>query len=182
MATPYVAGAVALIRSVAPHSTVLEVRRALLDSTAPLSGGASRVAHGRLDAAAALARVVVTEPEPEPEPDPEEPAEPTPADWTYVEYGVESPHPYANDFSGSVNIEAPTGATEMRLHFDRIDVEANYDFVVVKDAHGTKLAEWTGDQGAVSSDAFAVGWLSLHLFTDGSVTDWGLALAGYSWR
>ena len=64
----------------------------------------------------------------------------------------------------------------------RDSAQANYDFVVVKDLDGTKLAEWTGDLGAVNSEVLRRGRVTLHLYTDSSVTDWGLRLAGYSWR
>ena len=179
MAAPHVAGVVALLRSVAPEASVADVRQALLDSAEPLASGASRVATGgRLSARGALDLILASS---QPE-EPEEPEEPAPTEWTWVDYSVESAHPYTNNYSGQVGITAPAGATSIRLHFDRIDVEANYDFVVVKDTHGAKLAEWSGDLGAVDSQEFPVGQLTLHLYTDSSVTEWGLALSGYSWR
>ena len=110
------------------------------------------------------------------------PAEPPAPEWTFQEYRINSPHPYANDFSGQAAITAPQGATEMRLHFSRIDTEANYDFVVIRSPGGDKLAEWSGNVGAVVSEPLPHGAVTLHLFTDGSVTEWGLELAGYSWR
>ena len=155
MATPHVAGVVALLRSVAPEASVADVRQALLDSAEPLSGGASRVASGgRLSAKGALDLILAsTQPE-----EPETPEEPAPDDWTYVEFGIESAHPYTNDYSGQVGITAPTGAGSIRLHFERSDL------------------------GAVNSQDFPVGDITLHLYTDSSVTEWGLALSGYSWR
>ena len=187
MASPYVAGVVALMKSARPGASVVELRSALLESAEPLASGGTRVASGgRLDAAGALALLLgggTEEPEEPEEPgEPEEPEEPGPADWSYVEHVVESPHPYSDNFSGSALVEAPAGATEIRLHFDRIDTEANYDFVVVKDDDGNKLQEWTGDVGAATSDALPFGQVRVHLYTDYSVTGWGLKLAGYSWR
>ena len=183
MASPYVAGAAALLKSVAPSMSVQELRLTLLSSVDPLAAGASRVATGgRLNARAALELVVGTEEPPAEEEPPPAEEEPPLNEWRFVPYPIESPHPYSDNFSGQVQIVAPEGATEMKLHFTRIDVEQNYDFVVVRDEAGTKLAEWTGDLGAVVSPVFSEPSVRLFLFTDGSVTDWGLALEGFSWR
>lgn len=183
MASPYVAGAAALLKSVAPSMSVQELRLTLLSSVDPLAAGASRVATGgRLNARAALELVVGTEEPPAEEEPPPAEEEPPLNEWRFVPYPIESPHPYSDNFSGQVQIVAPEGATEMKLHFTRIDVEQNYDFVVVRDEAGTKLAEWTGDLGAVVSPVFNEPSVRLFLFTDGSVTDWGLALEGFSWR
>ena len=54
--------------------------------------------------------------------------------------------------------------------------------MVVKDTSGTKLAEWSGDQGEVTSDVLSAGEVTVHLFSDYSVTGWGVSLAGYDWR
>ena len=174
MASPHVAGAAALLKSVEPGLNPAAIRQLLMESSTPVPAFSSRtISGGRLDAFAALDLLVGT-----PEPPVEEPVN----DWTFVSFGVSSPHPYANDFSGQVAIAAPAEATQLRLHFSRISVESNYDFVVVRDLAGTKLAEWTGDLGAVVSDPLDAREVRLLLFTDGSVTDWGLELEGYSWR
>lgn len=179
MAAPYVAGAAALIRSVAPSMTPAGVRNLLMESSTPVSALSGLVASGgRIDAFAALSQIAP----PQQQEEPEEPTEPPPVDWTFQPFTAGSSHPYSNNFSGQVQVEAPAGASEIRLHFSRIDVEANYDFVVVRDDAGTKLAEWSGDLGSVVSEAFPHRAVQLFLFTDGSVTEWGLELEGYSWR
>ena len=184
MASPYVAGAAALLRSVAPSLSVQELRLTLLSTVDPLGAGSSRIATGgRLNARAALELVLGEQQEEEQEePPPEDEQAPPLDEWRFVAFPIESPHPYTDNFSGQVQVVAPEGATEMRLHFERIDVEQNYDFVVVRDEDGAKLAEWTGDLGAVVSPAFNEPSVRLFLFTDGSVTDWGLKLEGFSWR
>ncbi len=179
MASPYVAGAAALIRSVAPSLTPAAIRNLLMDSSTPVSALSGLVASGgRIDAFSALSQLSP----PQDQEAPDEPAEPPPADWTFQQFTAGSAHPYANDFSGQVRVQAPEGASEIRLHFSRIDVEANYDFVVVRDEAGNKLAEWSGDLGTVVSEAFPHGMVDLFLFTDSSVTEWGLELEGFSWR
>jgi|GEM_PF-757500 len=179
MASPYVAGAAALIRSVAPTMSPRDIRGLLMNSSTEVENLSGLVASGgRIDAFAALAGFAPSAPGQEQE----QPEEPAPAAWTFVPFSAASPHPYANNFSGQVQVSAPTGATELRLHFTRLDTEANYDFVVVRDAAGNKLQEWSGDHGSVVSEAFPHDSVSLFLFTDGSVTEWGLELEGFSWR
>jgi len=188
MASPMVTGVVALMRSAAPNASIAEIRDALLGSTAPLAAGSDDVATGgRVDAHAALIALLGADTPDDPpagdDDDDDDAAPPSPEEWSYVELVIESAHPYSNDFSGSAAIEPPAGASEVRLHFERIDTEANYDFVQIKNDEGTKLQEWTGSAGAVNSDTFPVGeGVRMHLYTDYSVTGWGLKLSGYSWR
>ncbi len=189
MASPMVAGVVALMVSADPNASLSDIRDALLSSTEPLAGGSDGVTTGgRVDAFGALTSLLgggAPAPGNDDDDDEEDEGEPPPSpdEWTYVEFVVESAHPYANDFTGSATIEPPEGATEVKLHFERIDVEANYDFVQVKNDEGVKLQEWTGNAGAANSDTFRVDQgVRLHLYTDYSVTGWGLKLAGYSWR
>jgi thermitase len=184
MASPHVAAAAAVVREAAPHLTPAETRQLFMQTGARLRSGEGRIGSGaRLDLAAALHRIVGS---PSDQEDPEEedpqPLPEPPSAWTYVPFPIESPHPYANNWSGQIAVDAPEGTTEIKLHFARIDVESGYDFVVVRDTDGNKLAEWTGDVGAVESEALPGDEVRLFLFTDGSVTEWGLKLDGFSWR
>jgi thermitase len=180
MASPHVAAAAALVREASAALSPRQIRELLIATASPLaSGGASIGSGARLDVAAALHRLLG---EPAAPSEPEAPAAPPPAAWTWVPFPVETPHPYANDWSGQIAIGAPPEAKEIRLRFERIDVEAGYDFVVVRSPEGDKLAEWTGDLGAVESAPLPGSEVRLFVFTDGSVTGWGLRLEGYSWR
>jgi subtilisin family serine protease len=181
MAAPMVAGVAALLKSAQAGLSGDDVRDALMASVDPIVGGSSRLASGgRINAFSALAQVGAVPAPGNEQQEPEE--EPAPAAWTFVSFPIESPHPYGNDFSGWVGVDAPEQATELRLHFSRITVESGYDFVTVKDLAGTQLAQWTGDVGAVVSEPVPARQVTVHLYTDGSVTDWGLALEGFSWR
>ena len=185
MASPYVAGAAALLKSVAPGLAPSQVRQALMISADEVPSLTSFVASGRLNAFAALTAIGATPPgdnSQEPPGEPEVPVDSEEGEWTFQPFAVASPHPYPNNFSGQVTVEAPADAREIRLHFSRIDVESNYDFVVVRDPSGVKIAEWTGDLGALVSEPFPHSTVTVLLFTDGSVTEWGLELEGYSWR
>lgn len=47
---------------------------------------------------------------------------------------IESPHPYPNDFDQTWTITNPDlGATASRIHFSRLETEADFDYVIIKD-------------------------------------------------
>jgi len=174
MAAPFVAGGVALLQSAASEASYIQIRESLLATVEPLGSGGDLIAtQGRMDAAGALEWLLE---------DDEPPAPAGPGDWSFVPHVIESSHPYENHTSWSWSIQAPEGATEMRLHFERVDLESGYDFLSLRGESGDKLAEWTGDQGSVVSATHPGSRLQLSLFTDYSVTQWGFRLSGYSWR
>jgi subtilisin family serine protease len=74
-ATPLVAGIAGLLRSAVPGTTVAQVRSAITSTAVPVG---SWVAHGRVDAAAALTAVGGVAPQPEPQPDPQPQPDPEP--------------------------------------------------------------------------------------------------------
>ena len=53
-----------------------------------------------------------------------------------VGYVVECAHPYANSYSYTWTITGPTGATRIRVHFTKIELETGGDFLRVKDGAG----------------------------------------------
>ncbi len=183
MAAPMVSGVAALLKSARSSLSADAVRGALISSVDAIPGGDSTLGSGgRVNAFSALQAVGAVPSDPGNEQAPPDDEPPAALEWTFVSFPIDSPHPYGNDFSGWIGVDAPEGAQEIRLHFSRIDVESGYDFVTVKDLSGTQLAQWTGDVGAVVSDALPARQVTLHLYTDGSVTGWGLALDGFSWR
>jgi subtilisin family serine protease len=184
MAAPCVSGVAALLLGAQPDLGPPALRAALMQTVDPIVGGNSTLlSGGRVNAFAALNAIGAVPPEPGQDNEQEPPADdPTPVEWTFVSFPVPSPHPYGNNFSGWVGVDAPEAATEMRLHFKRIDVEPGYDFVTIKDLGGTQLAQWTGDVGAVVSEPLPARQVTVHLYTDGSVTEWGLEIDGFSWR
>ena len=184
MAAPFVAGAMALLREVAPAHSVSELRRAILESVEELPNDSDRVASGgRLDAAASLellAEQLGLEDEPE---SPSGPGEgDTPLDWTWVPHVIQSSHPYMNFLDKEWTVEAPAHAREMRLHFESIELEDDYDWLRLSTAEGVELNSWTGEWAEVVTDPVLYRTIVLTLQTDYSVTEWGFALSGYSWR
>ncbi len=95
--------------------------------------------------------------------------------WTSVPNAIESAHPYANNFNRTWNIEF-SGATQMRIHFTRIDTERNYDFVRILDSTGRMLHEYTGASMDVTTPAIRASSVQVQLTSDNSVTGWGFAI------
>ncbi len=195
MASPMAAGAAALALSVDPSLTAAELKALLMNTADPVSAlSSTTVSGGRINVAnmlAALGGSAPEEPEEDPPEEPEDPAEDPapdtdqgttdPAEWTFVEYAVSSPHPYGNDFNGYAVIQA-AGASEIMLAFQKLSVEQGYDFVTIDDQYGNEVARYTGDLGTFTSDPVEGNMVTLRLITDYSVTGYGLDLAGYYWR
>ncbi len=186
MACPMVTGAAALALSVDPDLSALALKQLLMATVDPLSAlqGAT-VTGGRINVQSLLLELDDSGQQDPPDDGGEEPPadeDPPQTDgWSYVAYPVASPHPYANDFDGYATIEHP-GAAEIKLHFDRFELEQGYDFVELEDGHGTKAQQYTGHLGAFETDPVGGDTVTLRLITDYSVTDYGIDLAGYSWR
>ncbi len=184
MAAPFVAGAIALLRELAPQHPISDLRSALLETVQELPDNPEMVASGgRLDTAAALAWAVEhlgVEDEAAMPPAPVD--EEAPVDWTWVPNVIESSHPYTNFLDKEWSVEAPANARELRLLFGAIEVEEDYDWLRLSTAGGVELASWTGAWAEVITEPLPYRSVVLQLETDYSVTDWGFIVSGYSWR
>jgi subtilisin family serine protease len=187
MACPMVAGAAALALSVDPGLGALELKLLLMETVDPLpSQSGYTVTGGRINVQALLAELGAPPQQDPPEDPPEDPPDtgddpPQQGAWSYVAYPIASPHPYADDFNGQAVINQP-GAEEIKLHFDRFELEQGYDFVELEDGHGNMAGKLTGHLGAFETDPVPGDALTIRLVTDYSVTDYGIDVAGYSWR
>lgn len=102
--------------------------------------------------------------------------------WHGVSWVRETPHNYANNKTYSYTYSKP-GADFVAVHFDRLDTEANYDFLRVKDAAGNVVYQESGNRisgGSGSAFGRTDGWavvqgssITIELVTDYSVTRWG---------
>jgi subtilisin family serine protease len=174
MASPFVAGAAALLQSAVPSASAIEVRESLLKTVSVLPEDSSDIiSGGRLDADAALTDLLSTV---------EDDSSLATEAWTFVPYSIQTPHPYDDHTSKSWHVAAPSEAREIQLHFQRIDVEAGYDFVTLRDAAGNKVGEWTGEFTEVVTDPIEGHQALVSFYSDYSVTEWGFAISGYSWR
>ncbi|MEZ6014457.1 MAG: S8 family serine peptidase [Planctomycetota bacterium] len=104
------------------------------------------------------------------------------ATWHTVAWLRQTPHNYSNSRTYSYTYTYP-GATQVGVHFNRLDTETNYDFVRIKNAAGTTLYTVSGNlitNGAGAAFGRTDGWayvsgntITVELITDSSVRDWG---------
>jgi hypothetical protein len=95
---------------------------------------------------------------------------------TVEAYSLESSHPYSNNYDNTWTI-TESGATQIRVHFSKIDVENNYDFVYLYDYAGAQLHKLTGLYSSGGWSSWSNGEsIQVRLDTDYSVTDWGFAI------
>jgi hypothetical protein len=96
-------------------------------------------------------------------------------------YVIASAHNYANSYTYTWPAKTVTGATQIRVHFTRLEVEATYDKVYILNSAGTTIQTF-GLTAATSTYSTGVwsNWvtgttLKVKLTTDSSVTKWGFA-------
>jgi hypothetical protein len=99
---------------------------------------------------------------------------------TQASYVVASAHNYANSYTNTWT-KTVTGATSIRVHFTRIELEATYDKITILNSAGTTIQTF-GATAATSTYTSGVwsSWvtgttLKIKLATDSSVTKWGFA-------
>jgi hypothetical protein len=100
---------------------------------------------------------------------------------TTASYVIASAHNYANSYTYTWPAKTVTGATQIRVHFTRLEVEATYDKVFILNSAGTTIQTF-GLTTATSTYASGVwsSWvtgdtLKVKLTTDSSVQKWGFA-------
>lgn len=88
---------------------------------------------------------------------------------------AESAHPYTNDMNNTWTVNNPdTGAAYTRLHFARLDVEPNYDMVILKDSSGQECQRITGNYpSGLWSNPIPGNRVQVQLITDATDTRWG---------
>jgi hypothetical protein len=101
------------------------------------------------------------------------------AQWYYETKTVDSAHNYANN-ANTTYTYTKTGATAVAVHFSRLETEAGYDYIYIKDKTGAVIASYNGTVAAfwaqVNGDTITV-----NLVSDSSVTAYGYHIdqAGY---
>ncbi|MFH1811659.1 MAG: CUB domain-containing protein [Pseudomonadota bacterium] len=89
-----------------------------------------------------------------------------------------SRHPYRNNTFQRWTVSAPDCAQAVRVHLSRIDVERDYDAVILRDGDGNLVQSWTGSLLDVTSEAVPGHTLQIELVTDYSITRWGFEVSG----
>lgn len=87
----------------------------------------------------------------------------------------ESEHPYRNSLDCTWTYDH--GSSGYALHFSLLDVERNFDYVVVTDADGTEVARYTGTfRRGVTTPCINTNVSNVQLLTDGSVVGQGFVV------
>jgi hypothetical protein len=100
------------------------------------------------------------------------------AAWTSVNHRIASAHPYTNNLQQVFEIKE-AGASSIRVHFTRIDVERGYDNIRILDGADQVVATYTGQQADLHSAVVQGDTLRIQLSTDYSVTAWGFEVDYY---
>ncbi len=84
----------------------------------------------------------------------------------------ESPHPYGNN--GDCTWTYDNGTAGFAFHFDQLETEAGYDYVVIYDGNGNELARYDGTHPlGQTTPCITTNVGSVRLITDPGVTDDG---------
>lgn len=145
MATPHVSGIAALLLSTNPSYTVAQVKDILIRSSDKVRGLSRKVvARGRVNVYNAIHGI--------------EPADNTPDEnlWKDFAFSAETPHPYVENKTYSYDVNVPN-AKFVRIVFEMIDTEANYDKISVKDGNGDEIENLSGSYATGYVTDYAVG-------------------------
>ncbi len=166
MATPHVAGIVALMKSVDASLSPLEIRNRLIKTSKRIGSLKTKSqSKGRVDACAAV------------ENRPPTVDEPNENDWTVEEKVIESAHPYALSKVYSFNLKVD-GAKFIRVKFNKVDTETKYDKVEIIDPKdGSVLEELSGKHTDYVTDYVEGSELLIKLTSDNSVPGWGFKVS-----
>jgi hypothetical protein len=90
---------------------------------------------------------------------------------------VESPHPYTIDYDNTWPITI-SGATKIRAHITRYDLEGHYDFLKILDGSNNQITDYSGGYGEHNVYDVWTPWVNgdtikIRLATDYSVNYWG---------
>ncbi len=170
MAAPHVAGLAGLILSLHPDWTPDQVRSALTDSADDL-GSAGRddyYGYGRINAYRALQGAA-------PPPDTTPTVTPTVTPSSCL---AESAHPYTNNFDHTWTLTNPdAGAAGTRVQFSRLETEAGYDYVILRDGSGVEFQRFDGIAPNHTWSAPIPGQVvKVELVSDYSLTNWGFCV------
>lgn len=132
MATPYVAGIAALLKSHEPNLTHLEIRERILNTAIPYGPLTDKNRmDGYVSAYTALKNIRV-------------PVELTqPKRWPHIQYILESLHPYEDNKTYTFEIKAPSDVKQFSILFDRLDLERGRDFVILYDQGGNEIQRFS---------------------------------------
>ena len=164
MATPHVAGVAALLLAANPTWTYQTVKSRLIATSDHVPSLRRKVvAKGRVDAYNAMYNIV---------PPSDEPDESL---WKDMAMRIESPHPYLSNSDLSYPVSVP-GAKYIRIVFDKLETERNYDKVMFLDKTGTVVDQMSGILANYTTDYVIGDTATLRLTSDSSVNAFGFTV------
>jgi subtilisin family serine protease len=165
MATPHVSGIAALLLSANPDWTFAEIKDRLIKTSDPVRQLRRKVvAKGRVNSYNALKGIIP------PTDDPDESL------WRVVRKSVESPHPYKDNVDLKFEVKH-AGAKFIRVIFEKVEVEQNYDKVIVLDGAGEAVDEVTGSVTEYTSEYVKGDTLTIRLKADESNVGFGFKVS-----
>lgn len=99
-----------------------------------------------------------------------------PTSWEEFSFTLESPHPYSNGYDRTWAIKR-TGATKIKVFFEKIETELGYDFVRFYDGDGNELGKVSGMRASYWSPEAVGDTIRVRLVADQSNTGWGIKIA-----
>ncbi len=88
---------------------------------------------------------------------------------------IDSPHNYPNQFDKSYIINRP-GAAQIRILFEKIDIETNCDYIYVKSQSGVTYDTYTGYLTNQITSWIPGSKAIVRFITDSAGTDWGFRI------
>ena len=170
MATPHVAGVVALLWSNETQMNAAEIKNRILTTARRLPSltGKSRTG-GTVDAYSALMNIV-------PPPD-----ENDPASWASVPMTVQSESPYKPNTAQNFDVKVP-GAKQIAIYFEKFNTETTYDFVEIIDSKGNKVQTLSGANDESYSTVINGDSAGLYFKSDNSVEKTGWIVTKVAYR
>lgn len=109
-----------------------------------------------------------------------------PINFAYADVGsynfdYETAHNLPNNFDDTREFHFD-GATYIKIHFTKIDMESGYDYIYVKDRYGTTIHTYTGVHNDLWTDWISGDKININTVTDYSVTSWGYKVDQIQYR
>lgn len=99
---------------------------------------------------------------------------------TFETFPIESSHPYVNNEFEVYPIYHP-GAEAVRVHFENITVEQDFDHIFVLGGNFELIADYTGHHLDVWTPLIIGDTVYIVLYSDEIFTEWGFLADGYEW-
>jgi len=163
-AAPFVAAMSALLKWREPELKPEQISKRISSTTIPMHYYVQQklLSGGRVHSFNALKNISSFKPE-------------TPIDWKRISKSIESYHPYTNNSQTVFEIKQP-GATHIRAHFVKMDLEKQYDYIRIKDEEGRMVISYSGKSDAFWSADVLGPVMRIELVSDFSNAQWGFAI------